>query len=219
MDRLKNFFTTSLVGGVAIILPVALILIIFSWLFGLVARIIQPLTNLLVAKSDLQEVVAAILVVTVIVGLCFTVGAVVRTRVGKFVHESLENHLIRLIPGYSMIKDIVMQFFGARKSPFSSVALIRVFGNDTLMTAFITDSHADGSHTVFVPTGPNPTSGNIYHLPAGCVHRIKVPVEVAMRSIISCGAGSQKLIEAYIKLSEEKTRQEGGSPPASTPTQ
>lgn len=63
------------------------------------------------------------------------------------------------------------------------------------MTAFVTEQHVDGSYSVFVPTGPNPTSGNIYHLKKKYVHLVDVSVEDAMRSIISCGAGSGKLLK------------------------
>jgi uncharacterized membrane protein len=65
------------------------------------------------------------------------------------------------------------------------------------VTCFITDSHDDGSFTVFVPTGPNPTSGLIYHLGGEFVHPVNVPVQEAMRSVISCGAGSGKLLNQY----------------------
>jgi uncharacterized membrane protein len=66
-----------------------------------------------------------------------------------------------------------------------------------LATCFITDTHEDGSYTVFMPTGPNPTSGLIYHLEGQYVHLVDIPVQDAMRTIISCGAGSEKLISQY----------------------
>ena len=94
-------------------------------------------------------------------------------------------------------KETVVQFLGDKKSPFSSVALVQIFGNETLVSAFVTDTHDNGDYTVFVPTGPNPTSGNIYHVKSRFVHPVDVPVEEAMRSIISCGAGSAGLISAY----------------------
>jgi uncharacterized membrane protein len=70
-----------------------------------------------------------------------------------------------------------------------------------MMTAFITDRHPDGSFTVFVPSGLNPTSGMIYHLQKEFVHPIEVSVESTMRSIIGCGAGSGQLIDSYMKKS------------------
>ena len=51
-----------------------------------------------------------------------------------------------------------------------------------------------GGVAVFVPTGPNPTSGLIFHVPRDHVHPVAVSVEEAMRSVIGCGAGSTALV-------------------------
>ena len=72
---------------------------------------------------------------------------------------------------------------------------LKLFQNETMVTAFVTDRHNNGTVSVFVPTGPNPTSGFIYHLPEKYVHPVDVPVEDAMRSVISCGAGSDMLVK------------------------
>ena len=84
------------------------------------------------------------------------------------------------------------------------MALARIFGNDTLMSAFITDRHPDGSYTLFVPTAPNPTSGGVFHLKGENVYPVNVPVEQAMRSIISCGTGSTMLMDEYKRIQREQ---------------
>lgn len=197
MGRIKTFVLTALLGGIIVILPVAILASVFGWIFNFTTDLIQPLTDLIVAKSDLKEILADGLVFCVILMVCFFVGLIVRTRFGKIIYQIIENRLLKIAPGYNLIKETVLQILGSKKSPFSSVALAQIFGNDTLVTSFVTDEHSDGSYSVFVPTGPNPTSGNIYHLKGEYVHLIDVPVEDAMRSIISCGAGSAQLIEAY----------------------
>lgn len=199
MKGIKAFFKTSLLGGMVVILPVAILGFVFKWIFNLVTDIVQPLTNLVMARSQIQEILAVVLVIAVILAVCFLVGVFVRTRLGAIIYKTLENRILKIAPGYSLIKETVMQFLGNKKSPFSSVALVQMFGSETLVSAFVTDTHADGSYTVFVPTGPNPTSGSIYHLNGKYVHRIDVPIEDAMRSIISCGAGSNKLINAHME--------------------
>jgi len=204
MGKLKGFFKTSLIGGAGVILPVAIFVFIFKWLFNFVTDKIQPLTDLVMAKSDLREIAADALAVAIILGVCLIVGVIVKTKVGRFVHEGLENRILRIAPGYSMIKETVVQFIGKKRTPFSSVALVQIFENSTLMTGFVTDAHPDGSYTVFVPTGPNPTSGLIYHLQGKYVQHVDVPVEEAMRSIISCGAGSKALINSYLKKNESR---------------
>ncbi len=202
MIKIKSMLKTSLLGGVAVILPATILLFIFKWIFSIITDIIQPLTNVIMSKSQLREILADFIVIAIILSVCFIVGLIVRTKIGRFIHEQLENHILKIAPGYTMIKETVIQFFGKKQSPFSSVALVQVFGNDTLMTAFVTDTHPDGSCSVFVPTGPNPTSGNIYHVKGQYVLYVNVPVEDAMRSIISCGAGSSKLVELYAKTIE-----------------
>ena len=197
MKRISSFFKTSLIGGLVVILPIAILLFVFKWLFNLVTDIIQPLTDLLITTSHLYEIVADIIVIAIIIISCFLVGVFVTTTLGKFMYRHLENRILRIFPGYSLVKETILQFIGNKKSPFSTVALVQAFGNETLVTAFITDTHDDGSYTVFIPTGPNPTSGNICHLKSEYVHIVDVSVEDTMRSIISCGSGSTKLINSY----------------------
>ena len=198
IDKLKHFLKTSLLGGVVVILPVAILVSVSAWIFDLITSWIQPLTKIVIKDSQINEFIAETLVIILIITICSFVGVLVRTRLGGFFYNQVESRVLRLAPGYSMIKETVLQLFGSRKdSPFSSVALAQIFCNSTMATCFITDTHEDGSYTVFVPTGPNPTSGLIYHLQGKYVHPVPIPVQDAMRSIISCGSGSRKLMEEH----------------------
>jgi uncharacterized membrane protein len=199
MERIKAFIKTSILGGLAVILPSIVLILIFGWLFNRITDIIQPVTNLMIAKGQFREIVADVLVIAVILAICFVVGVVVRTKAGQFIQDNLEKRILHMAPGYPTIKSIVMQFIGKKRSPFSSVALVQAFGNETLMTAFVTEAHENGTYTVFVPTGPNPTSGLIFHLPKKYVHQVKVSVEETMRSVLGCGAGSTNLIKAFLE--------------------
>ena len=198
MKKLREFIKSTLVGGLLVLLPMAIFVYVLMWVFDLIVRAIDPLTKVVMKTSAAQGVVADIVAIGLLIWVCFLVGMFVRTRLGKWSYALLESKLLRKTPGYSMIKETVSHFLGKDKqSPFSSVALARIFGNDTLASVFITDTHEDGSYTVFMPTGPNPTSGNIYHLQAENVIPVDVSVEDTMRSIISCGAGSSALIAKY----------------------
>jgi uncharacterized membrane protein len=199
LNRTKNFFRTTLLGGVIVILPTIILVFAFKWLFGMVGNGIKPLTDLVVNQLPLPDtydrLIATAIVLAVIVLGCFFVGLFVRTRLGQMIYHGFEGSVLSKAPGYKMVKETVNQFLGKKQSPFSSVALVRIFENDTKVTAFITDRHDDGTVTVFVPTGPNPTSGFIYHLNGQYVHPVDVSVEDAMRSVISCGAGSGALVK------------------------
>lgn len=198
MKKLGLFIQTTILGGVVVILPVTVLFLVFRWIFLRLTNAIQPFTDMITARAEIKEILADALVVLTILTVCFLVGIAVKTTLGGWFYRTFERRFLIKTPGYSLVKETLIQFISAKKSPFSSVALAQIFGNDTLVSAFVTDQHADGSYTVFVPTGPNPTSGNIYHLPGRYVYPIDVSVEDAMRSIISCGAGSSKLLHAYL---------------------
>lgn len=198
LTRIKSFIKTSLLGGVVVILPVVIVFLAFRWLMGVIVRVIAPLTQLVIDASRLQAFLAWMLTVALIVLICFLVGVLLKTRMGDFFYRELENRILKIAPGYSLVKEIVIQFLGQKQNPFFGVALVRVFGNETLVTAFVTGVHPDGLYTVFVPSGLNPTTGNIFHLPHEFVHPVDVSIEEAMKSIISCGSGSSALIRAYL---------------------
>lgn len=195
---MKSFIKTSILGGIVVLLPVGIVVLTFNWLFGMVRSAIKPFTDQLVARQ-MGEMLAVVVVLAIIIAICFTVGVIIRTQFGRFIHNTVEAKLLRIVPGYNVIKETVLQFLGDKPSPFASVALVRIFGNETLVTAFVTECHPNGWFTVFVPTGPNPTSGNIYHLKPEYVHPIQQPVEDVMRSIISCGAGSEVLLANHLR--------------------
>ncbi len=203
LTRINTFFKTTILGGVIVILPAVILILAFKWLFGMVNGAITPLSNLVIKNLTLpvgyDKTVATIIVLVVIVLGCFLFGLFVRTKLGQLIYNAFENSFLSRAPGYRMIKETVTQLLGKKKSPFSSVALAQIFENGTMATAFVTEEHENGMVTVFVPTGPNPTSGCIYHLDEKLVHRVDVSVEEAMRSVISCGAGSNKLTQKLLK--------------------
>lgn len=200
MLGLRNFLSLTLLGGLAVILPLALLLLIFQWLFQLVADLISPLTSLVADYTAVSDFVAALVVMGVILGGCFLVGLVVKTGVGEWLHTRVERALIKVAPGYKTIRAITLELLGG--SGGASIlkgepVLAKIYGiqSPVVVTAIVTSRHTDGGVTVYVPTAPIPTSGITYHLPANCIESLPgITVEEAMRTIITCGSGSAEML-------------------------
>ncbi len=192
LQRLKNFLRTTLLGGLAAVLPAALIFFFFRWIFNIIKKYLEPIVSMIEVKTEIQVIILYIMVVAAILALFFFIGLVIQTRIGRFFNTVLEERYLLKIPGYKMARDTVMQFFGKNRSFFSEVVLVDIFNSGTLMTGFITDRQNDYI-TVFVPTGPNPTSGNIYHVKEDRVVHTTTSIDTGMKSIISCGAGSSEI--------------------------
>jgi uncharacterized membrane protein len=189
--RIRKFLRTTLIGGVVALAPLTLIILLFRWVINVIGRTLTPLVDRIMQDPDPNPYYKFALYVisfTAIVLLFFIIGLVIRTRYFRFLNRAEDRYLIK-IPGYKLAKETVQQFFGKNRSFFKEVVLVDIFNTGVLMTGFITDDQGD-IISVFVPTGPNPTSGLIYHLPKERVTKTSAAVDLAMKTIISCGAGS-----------------------------
>ncbi|UTA46596.1 DUF502 domain-containing protein [Simiduia sp. 21SJ11W-1] len=200
MNRIKSFIWLTLLGGLAVVLPLCILLLVAHWFYTLLSDFLAPISADLAPRLGAYGWLADVLVIAGLL-LCFCViGLLVKTSVGAWVHTQLERVLKRIAPGYKTISDVVGQFLGGGSTSSllaGEVALARIYGPAVpiTVTVIVTAKHANGDFTVFMPTAPIPTSGVVYHLPASCIELLPaVSVEAAMRTIISCGAGSQVLM-------------------------
>jgi uncharacterized membrane protein len=196
MNRFKAFIQTVFIGGVAVLLPIVILILVFSIIFKFATGLIEPLTHLLVEHFNIPGILADVVVIILILLVAFLVGLLVKTKWGHMLHAYLERKFLENTPGYKMIKETTEQLMSGKQSPLSKVALVKPFGDESLMTAFITHEHQDGSFTVFVPMSP-PTSGFVFHLKASLVHPVDVSTEEAMKTMIGLGTGSGKLMEKF----------------------
>lgn len=194
--RFRNFLRTTLIGGVVALAPLTLIILLFRWVITVIGRNLTPLVEVILQDQDPNpffKFALYVITFTAILLFFFLIGLIVRTRLYRFMSRA-EDRYLHKIPGYKLAKETVQQFFGKNRSFFTEVVLVDIFSSGALMTGFITDDQ-DEIITVFVPTGPNPTSGNIYHLNKDRVIKTGASVDNGMKSIISCGAGSAELFK------------------------
>lgn len=205
MKKIRYFLQTTLVGGFLIIMPLIVLFLFLNWGFNLMFGTIEPITNLLIKTVKLNYLVASGISLLIILLVGFIIGLIVKTNLGKLLHHLTEEHLLKRIPFYKIIRETIIQLFGTKKSLFLGVALVDLFGNGNLVTAFITDTHENGMYTVFVPSGPAPTAGFVYHIKPEYLTKINYPLDQSMRSIISLGVGSKNIIKKYNenKISEK----------------
>ena len=169
VSRVRAFVRTSLLGGLVVLLPVGVLLIVFNWLYDAIRDLLAPLTrdyiDWLVGKDwpvlsagFVAEFLAVLVVTCVLVAICFLTGVLLKTAVGKWFHSRIEENLLKLAPGYNLVKETVAQFFGDKPSPFRSTAFVRIYGGEspTMVTAFITDRHPERLVHRLRPDRPEP---------------------------------------------------------------
>lgn len=193
----SRFIKKALIGGIVVLLPLTIVIAFFKWMFKFFTGLIQPFTTELISIYAMPDYVGHLLVSTIIVLLCFTAGTLVSTRIGNWLWNAVDNFLQVRLPGYKAVKELVSQLVqgGAAKG---EVCLLKVMGRDVdiTVTGMVTSRHADGRLTVFVPCGPNPTTGFIYHVSPDLVElRPDVKVDAMMKTVIGCGVGAADVLK------------------------
>lgn len=194
-DQNPQSLGKAFLTGLVLLLPLFIIAIAVYWLFRVVTGLTSPITGIITNMTGIPDLVGHALVLASVLGLILLIGIFARTTIGSWLHPRIEMYFQRVTPGYRMLREMVQHLFGDRDSPFAhgSVALVQLYGPNVpiTVTGIVTSRHDNGVCTVFVPTGPNPTSGFIYHVPAELIQqRPDVRVDEAIRTIIACGMGT-----------------------------
>jgi len=193
MKYAREFVTSTLVGGLLIVVPVYLAVLLLLKGMKSAATLVRPFAALLPDWIPAENLFSLLLVLII----CFIVGVAVRTRSGRAVRERTEVALFGRLPGYGLIKSLTQRLAGDSEESAWTPALIEL--EDALVPAFIIETLDDGRLTVFVPSVPTPLAGAVYVLSADRVHILDVPFTQAIRSISRWGSGSSDLVAAMRK--------------------
>ena len=183
MKTLAEFTKTTLIGGVLIILPIYVaVLLLAKAVKGLLA-LLAPVTAQIPADVEFRQVVAILL----LVALCFVVGLLVRTG-----PRSARQERVRAgRAGEGLHSGGSPKVTGRRRS---EPALVEI--EDALVPALIVEELEDGSYTVLVPSAPTPMAGSIYILPRDRVHPVDIPFTKAMGVFSKWGTGAGEFVRA-----------------------
>ena len=174
MRTLAEFTKTTLIGGVLIILPIYVaVLLLAKAVKGLLA-LLTPVTEQLPAAVQFRQITAILLLVVV----CFVVGLVVRTGPGLRAKNAFEQVVLEKLPGYTFLRGLTKRLAGRDEERTLQPALVEI--EEALVPALVVEELEDGSYTVLVPSAPTPMAGSIYILPRDRVHPVKIPLTKAI---------------------------------------
>jgi uncharacterized membrane protein len=192
MRALAEFTKTTLIGGVLIILPIYVaVLLLLKAVTGLL-DLLNPVAGSLPAGVEFKKVAAIIL----LIAICFVVGLVVRTRSGVRAKNAFEEAVLEKLPGYTFFRGLAKRLTGSSEEQKLQPALVEI--EEALVPALIVEALEDGSYTVLVPSAPTPMAGSIYILPYDRVHPVDIPLTKAIGVFSKWGTGAGEFVRAMV---------------------
>jgi uncharacterized membrane protein len=193
MKYAREFITSTVVGGLFIVVPVYLAALLLLKGMKSVGGLVRPIAALVPDWLPAENLLSLVL----LLALCFLVGVAVRTPSGRAVRERLEIMFFERLPGYGLLRSLTQRLAGDSEESTWQPALAEI--EDALVPAFIIEELDDGRFTVFVPSVPTPLAGAVYVLRRERVHILDIPFTQAIRSISRWGSGSKDLVAAMRK--------------------
>jgi len=188
MKPILAFLRTTLTGGIIFLLPVTLLIIVLKKAFDLLAQISAPIARKLpdfFFGLDGSKLIGILLLVLI----CIISGLAFRSVRLKRLVGKLEDNVLSLLPGYTLMKSITADAVGEKVD--QSLQPVLVQDGDSWNIGFLVEE-GEGLCTVFFPEAPRHDSGEVKIVPADTVKRVNVPSHLASRSLKSYGKGALK---------------------------
>jgi uncharacterized membrane protein len=190
---MKSFMTlvrTTLTGGILFLLPVVLIIFIFSKALQILAKISTPITDRLpdiILGFDGGKLITVVLLILI----CFVSGLLVRAPSVRRWIDKIEDDFLSYLPGYTMIKSIASDIVGKSDRELKAV-LVRE--EETWQVGFLVEENKEFC-AVFFPEAPKHDSGEIKIVPIAWVTKVNITTREAALSIQRYGKGTLSWIE------------------------
>jgi uncharacterized membrane protein len=192
VKALVEFLKTTLIGGLLIVVPVYLtVLLLGKALKGMIA-LLGPIVALF--PESLHHF-AQIIAIALVVVVCFMLGLIARTGLGRRAIAAFEQRVLERMPGFAMVRSVVRRVSGSSDDAQFQPVLVET-DEETLTPGFIVEELDDDRLVVLVPSVPTPAAGSLFILPRKRVHWVDAPVTEAIGVITRWGSGTSKLLKA-----------------------
>jgi uncharacterized membrane protein len=195
MKSTWEFIVNTVVGGLLVLVPIYLAILLLLKAMQSVAGLVRPVAALLPPSLPAEHLLSLLLVLAI----CFLIGLAVRSATGRAIRERMEKSLFERIPGYALIRSLTQRLAGESRENVWQPALAEI--EEALVPAFIIEELEDGSFTVFVPSIPTPLAGAVYVLSRERVHPLDIPFTQAIQTVSRWGSGAKDLVAAMRKPS------------------
>ena len=194
MRNLITFLKTTIIGGLIVIIPLAIIVFVVGDTVASLVTVTKPLTADLPFGTFANAVIALLLVTAIIIAVCFTAGFLLSTLWGKAIKNWLEKSLFERIPMYTTLRGLTQKFAGIESAEFPVVEA-DLYHSDNRVLGVLVDNLPDGRQVIYVPLSPIVTVGQLHILPKERVTETDLSMSETIGCLSQMGLEAKKLYE------------------------
>lgn len=190
---MMKFLKTTIVGGLLFLVPVVAVVVIIGKALSFMEAVAEPVAEVLPIDSlggvAIVNVVAAVIVLLV----SFLAGLLARTKPARKFASTIENAVLQKIPGYTLVKGVTNKLTSPDTEGIHSV-LVSI-GQSSRVSIEI-ERVSKNRVVVYIPSSPNPWTGEVHVVNAGQVERLDCPITTVIEHVEQLGGGSSRYLGA-----------------------
>ncbi len=193
MFRLFRWIRTNTLYGAAALIPVAALMLIGYYFYSLWRDVLTPLANRFGFVGLDSQLSAIGFALGGLLIASFIIGTIVRTRFGSWTFEKVEKRILVHLPGYGMLSTLLRGFADDDHAYPAALAALQP-GGAAKVLCFVMEDTGQANITIFVPSAPMMTVGQIYSIARENVEILPETGVEATGAISQWGVGLQPSI-------------------------
>ena len=194
MKKLLEFFKTTALGGLFVLLPVLLLYLLLSEALGLIVALATPIADLF-PKGTFEEINHPVAMgLILIMGVSFVIGLALRSESGRRLGRWIERTVLGRLPAYKALKNLTTGFTEAGKDGAFKTAVLNSPGGEREIV-YIIEDHGNGHHTVLQPWAPTAFAGYVKVIRQDRLKVLDANLGDVSRALSHWGVGVRDLLE------------------------
>lgn len=193
MKKAIRFIKETILIGVAVLVPIAIVGIVLSGTLKKMVMATTPITdNISIGGTLLKTAIAIVIVILVLVVVFFVSGLLLKSYLGNRFKNWLEEKVLSHIPFFETIRNITKQITGVEKNNYTVVE-VSLNENNSSMLGVKTETLSDGRHVVYCPFSPLINVGQMHIVSEANVKQVDLSLKEFTDVITKIGFESNKI--------------------------
>jgi uncharacterized membrane protein len=191
MNRVMEFSKTCAIGGLFVLLPLLIFILLIKQALGAVVALATPIADLFPVDTFERVEAPSVIAMLLILGSSFILGLALRSRYIARFGGWLEERTLARLPMYSAVKHLTTGFDSSELG--FKCAILRS-PDDVRELVYLVEEHEEGLSTILVPWAPASFSGSVKVVPTSRLEILNVSLGDASRVISLWGVGMGDLL-------------------------
>lgn len=199
MKKILSFIKTTVIGGLFFVIPIVLIIYVLEKVIEIFRKLVAPIADninvTIIGGHSLSRVIAFVILLLV----CLIAGLLAKTKIVDQFKNWIEDNILSMIPGYSLIKGMSETAAGLESKDLKEVVLIDI--EEVWQIGFLIERMDDDLNAVFIPGAPNPMSGDVVFVKWDRLKIINISGFSAMKLSKKLGIDSKAILSGKVNKS------------------